>query len=284
MSDQSLLSVVVTTYNRSETVAQVLRALAVQTDRQFEVVIADDGSNAQHQQAIALSAAACHLKVTHVWHPDVGFTASVARNRGVFHSSGNYIIFIDGDCVPDVDFIAQHRAIREADCFVNGSRVLLSPSFTDQVISENLNLAGRSLGYWLQRRICGDCSKLTGQLRFPLSRGRRQAQFRWRGIKSCNMGVWRHHFELVNGFDSTFNGWGHEDADFVLRLHNAHVIRKNGFCATEVYHLWHREANRQSESFNAEKVRSRIGTGQVCADIGYAQLANDASVVVRRWG
>jgi predicted glycosyltransferase involved in capsule biosynthesis len=66
-------------------------------------------------------------------------------------------------------------------------------------------------------------------------------------------------------------GWGHEDADFVLRLHNAGLTRKNGFYATEVYHLWHTESSRDMENLNAQRVRERMGSKLVRATMGYEQ-------------
>jgi predicted glycosyltransferase involved in capsule biosynthesis len=94
------------------------------------------------------------------------------------------------------------------------------------------------------------------------------------------MGVWRTDFEGINGFDESFVGWGHEDADFVLRLHNAGVTRKNGFCATEVFHLWHRESSRDQASSNAQRVRERIGTAQVMATLGYKESCDGPEMVV----
>ena len=76
----------------------------------------------------------------------------------------------------------------------------------------------------------------------------------------------------MNGFDETFEGWGHEDADLVLRLSNAGVQRKNGFWATEVYHLWHREQERDQESVNRLKVLDRMKTFQTRAVKGLAEI------------
>jgi predicted glycosyltransferase involved in capsule biosynthesis len=113
---------------------------------------------------------------------------------------------------------------------------------------------------------------------------RKYGSFQWKGIRSCNMGVWRQDFEAVDGFDESFVGWGHEDADFVLRLHNAGIRRKNGFCATEVYHLWHAQAARTEESKNAATVTERMRSAQVLPTIGYSESKTAKDVVVRRWG
>ena len=292
MSTEALISVVVTTYNRSDALLYVLSGLATQTDRNFEVIVADDGSSPDHQQAVMSSAQAQQLHLTHVWHPDVGFTASKARNRGVASSKGAYIVFLDGDCVPDVDFIAQHRRLAQSNCLVNGSRVLLSPTFTSEVLrglsntsqNANISLSGRSWTYWLQKRLQGDINKLTHLLRLPNSAYRLQSRFTWKGIRSCNMGLHRQDFERVDGFDESFEGWGHEDADFVLRLHHAGVQRKNGFGATEVYHLWHQEAQRHQESVNAQKVRNRMKLGQIASDRGYVQTMHQNDAVITKLG
>lgn len=284
MNASGLISIVITTYNRSDALLAVLAGLARQTDRQFEVVVADDGSAEAHCQALHSSDLARALHVTHVWHPDVGFTASRVRNRGVASSQGDYIIFLDGDCVPEVDFVAQHRKLASKGCYVNGSRVLLSTALTQRVVAGTEVLSARSGIFWLRQRVAGHASKLTGLLRLPDWRGRVHQAFSWKGIRSCNMGLWRSDFERVDGFDESFVGWGHEDADFVLRLHNSGVARKNGFCATEVFHLWHKEAARSSESANAQCVRDRAKTTIVLPTLGYARLRPNDDVVITRLG
>jgi len=284
MPPPDLISIVITTYNRSEALAVVLKALELQDDLQFEVVIADDGSNDLHRAAIVRCTAGTRLKVTHVWHPDIGFTASCARNRGVCVARGDYIVLLDGDCVPETDFVRQHRRLREEGCFVNGSRVMLSPELTSVAIAGDEVLAGQSPWYWIGKRVSGHASKLTGLLRLPDWKLRKNGQFLWKGIRSCNMGVWKTHYEAINGFDESFVGWGHEDADFVLRLHNFGIIRKNGYAATEVYHLWHPESSRASESVNARKVRDRMQSGQYLPTLGYRESRGGREVEIRTLG
>jgi predicted glycosyltransferase involved in capsule biosynthesis len=248
------------------------------------VIVVDDGSHTEHQRAVIVSAVARRLRAVHVWHPDVGFTASRIRNRGVAASSGDYIIFLDGDCVPEVDFVAQHKRLAEPGYFVNGSRVLLSPDLTCRVLTETEHICGRSAWYWVRQRLLGHASKLTGLLRLPDHAGRIDRAFSWKGIRSCNLSAWRSDFERVDGFDESFVGWGHEDADLVLRLHNSGVARKNGFCATEVFHLWHKEAARNQESQNAKRVMERSKTTVTQASLGYSQKRLDDDVVITRLG
>jgi GT2 family glycosyltransferase len=193
------------------------------------------------------------------------------RNRGIERAKGDYIIFLDGDCIAQRDFVAAHRRLAESGRVVTGSRILLNPDLTQQIIA-GLPILDRGMAFWWARRVRGQVNKVLPLfLHLPDLRLRRQSDFVWRGIKSCNLAVWRSDAKAVNGFDETFTGWGHEDADFVARLFNHGILRKKGFYATEVLHLWHREATRDSESPNRARVQERLKSRQFRAERGLAE-------------
>jgi glycosyltransferase involved in cell wall biosynthesis len=257
MHQAKSISVVITTYNRPDALAAVVEACFAQDDKDFEIIIADDGSTVITRNCIEQLAARSPVPFKHVWQPDEGFRAAMARNRGTLAASGEYIVFLDGDCVPQRDFIARHRALSQPGCLVSGSRILLSPALTQRVLEEKIDLSALSLAEKLRYRGAGDINKLLQLLaRWP-DLGRLRRRFSWRRIKSCNLGVWRADLERVNGFDESFTGWGHEDSDLVVRLFHAGVMRKDGAFATEVFHLWHREAQRDQETSNRRIVLER---------------------------
>ncbi len=274
------ISFVVLTYNRTDALLPVLRSLAAQCDERHEVLIADDGSRADQVQMLMAKCPEFRCPVRHVWHPDVGFTAAQARNLAASHATGDYLVFLDGDCIPNKDFVRWHTRLAQPGCFVNGSRVLLSPSLTARVISDGLDLPSRPPSFWWHARIQGDSNKLLHLLSWPWDVFRVQQGFHWRGIRSCNFGVWRSDFVAVNGFDEVFSGWGHEDADLVLRLCHLGVQRKNGFMATEVFHLWHAENKRDHESVNKTRVMERMKTHRVLAEKGLRELQPETSVKI----
>lgn len=271
---------VVLTYNRSDALLAVLRGLAPQCGRDDVVVVADDGSRAEHVEALRRGLPVFAGPVRHVWHPDSGFTASRARNLGALHAQADYVVFLDGDCVPGPGFVQRHRRLAQPRHFVNGSRVLLSARLSSRVTAGTTALEELNAWQWIRLRASGDVNKLTHLLYWPGAPGRVQDAFRWHGIRSCNFGVWYGDLEAVNGFDESFSGWGHEDADLVLRLHHRGCRRKNGFFATEVFHLWHRETSREQESRNRERVLQRMQGNLVRAEAGLAELAADRSAVV----
>ncbi len=266
------ISFVVLTYNRSDALLAVLRSLSRQCDKDHEVLIADDGSNQDEIHRLVTQLPAFKCPVRHVWHPDVGFTAARARNLAASKALGDYIVFLDGDCIPGARYVEQHLKLAERGCFVNGSRVLLSEALSTQILSKSIDVANSAAAFWVKAWLRGDSNKVLHLLIWPWRFFRVKQGFTWRGIRSCNFGMWREDFLNVNGFDETFTGWGHEDADLVLRLSHLGVKRKNGFMATEVFHLWHRENTRNRESSNKKRVIQRMQTDQVQADQGLQQL------------
>lgn len=259
---------IVLTYNRPDALLRVLQGLAPQCDSGHEVVIVDDGSSPDTLEALHLNLPRFRCHIRHVWHPDTGFTASHSRNMGVASTSAEYLVFLDGDCIPHPRFIEGHTALRKSGHFVNGNRVLFSEVFTSQVLRGTVDIGHAPWVKWLSWRLNGNVNKLTHLLHIPKAPFRTQSEFYWKRIRSCNFGVWREDFEKVNGFDESFEGWGHEDADLVLRLHNAGLVRLNGFFATEVYHLWHKENDRINESQNRERVIQRMASGVTLARRG----------------
>ncbi len=246
----------------------VLRALRDQGENNYEIIVADDGSGAETREVIKREALQSAIKIIHVWHEDRGFRLAAIRNKAIIESKGTYLLFLDGDCIVQRDFLAQHRSLSEIGKVVTGSRILLSENFTEEII-QGLLIRQKKTGFWLKRRIIGDVNKILPIFfKIPNMRFRNIYKFEWKSIKGCNIGAWKKDVQLVNGFDGSFNGWGHEDADFVVRLYNAGVARKKGFLATEVLHLWHPEASREKESSNKNQVLKRLQNGETLSKIG----------------
>jgi glycosyltransferase involved in cell wall biosynthesis len=253
----ALISIVITTYNRPDALTAVVEACFAQDDPDFEIIIADDGSGHNTQQAVAALQARSLVPLRHVWQDDLGFRAARARNLGTLAARGDYIIFLDGDCVPQRNFISQHRKLAQAGYLVQGSRILLNEQATARVLAQHLDLHALGAAEKLAWRRRGAFNKVMPLLLTLPDLGRARHRFTWRRIKSCNLAIWRADLDLVNGFDESFLGWGHEDADLVVRLFNAGVMRKEGAYATEVFHLWHKENPRSQETSNRATVLQR---------------------------
>lgn len=267
-----LISVIVTTYNRDDALAAVLRSLARQTDPDFEVIVADDGSGPSTAALVQSWQARLGHRIEHVWHEDRGFRAAEIRNRAILVSRGAYCVFLDGDCIVRPDFIAAHRRLAERGWFVAGNRVLLSSQLTERVLSEGLAPEQWSFLRWLGVRLSGGVNRTAALLQLPLGPLRRLRKEAWQGVRSCNLAIWRADLDRVDGFDADYSGWGKEDSDLIVRLLHSGVRRKDGNFATGVVHLWHREADRGRLGGNEARLAGVLGSDGVRARRGLSAL------------
>jgi glycosyltransferase involved in cell wall biosynthesis len=270
-----LISVIVTTYNREDALEAVLAALSGQSDRNFEVVVADDGSGAATAALIARWQPRLGVALTHVWQVDCGFRAAEIRNRAVRAARGDYCVFLDGDCIARPDFVATHRQLAEPGWFVTGNRVLLSAALTEAVLRDGLQPQVWTFPQWIGRRARGGVNRLAAILRLPLGPLRKLRSAQWLGARSCNLAVWRSDLERVDGFDASFSGWGREDSDLLVRLIRAGVRRKDGRFATGVIHLWHREEDRSQLTANQVRLDSVVGSRRIRAERGLSALPGE---------
>ena len=272
-----LISIVLTTYNREDALDAVLRSLAGQTDHDFEVIVADDGSGPATAAVLEVWNGKVGRRLDHVWHDDRGFRAAEIRNRAILASRGAYCIFLDGDCLARPDFVAAHRRLAERGSFVTGNRVLLSPELTAQALREKLAPETWPWSRWLGERLRGGVNRLSALLPLPLGPLRRLRAQAWRGARSCNLAVWRSDLDRVDGFDADYSGWGKEDSDIIVRLLHAGLRRKDGVFATGVIHLWHAEADRTQLAENERKLSAIVAADRIRAQRGLSALAPAAA-------
>ena len=275
-----LISIIVTTYNREDALDAVVRSLARQQDVNFEVIVADDGSDETTARLIDTWKPRFGRRLDHVWHADLGFRAAEIRNRAILAARGAYCVFLDGDCIPRSDFVASHRRLAEPGWFVTGNRVLLSGGLTSDVLREKLTPEEWSLARWVSERRLGRINRLSALLHLPLGPLRRVRQRVWQGARSCNLAIWRSDLDRVDGFDADYNGWGKEDSDIIVRLLHAGVRRKDGTFATGVLHLWHKDADRSQLLENERKLAGVTAGDRIRAQQGLSTLQAASSVAV----
>ncbi|MDA0237991.1 MAG: glycosyltransferase, partial [Proteobacteria bacterium] len=187
-----IISLIVATYNRPDALNLVLQSLENQTDKKFEVIIADDGSEDDTRCLINEFKSNSSLSITHAWHEDLGFRLVAVRNLATKQSDGDYLIFLDGDCAVQPDFIARHRVLAEPNHMVTGGRILLDEKLTNHLLK---------IGKWdfesfkrnlLIYRLSGQINKI---LAFYIKLGnfswRNYPDFVWRRIKGCNLACWK---------------------------------------------------------------------------------------------
>ena len=257
------ISLIISTYNRPDALELVLMSVAKQiipNDLSLEVLVADDGSGVETKSLLAKFQQNFPFKLLHIWHEDTGFRLAAIRNLATSKSSGEYLIFIDGDCLIAPDFILNQMQLAEKGYFVGGNRVLLSESYTKSALSnKSISIATTSVISSIVARLSGKTNKWLPALRLnPSALWRKKYAQNWRRPKGCNMALWRQDCLAVNGFDEGFAGWGHEDADFLVRLLHVGIQIKDGRFAAPVYHLWHKVNDRSNEAENMARLMARV--------------------------
>jgi glycosyltransferase involved in cell wall biosynthesis len=252
-------SVIIATYNWPEALKLCLDSLRNQSTNDFEILIADDGSKPPTKELVDREKITFPVPIYHFWHEDDGCRKTIICNQAMRSAKSEYLIFIDGDCIVQPDFVEQHLKLAQKGYMVTGSRILLNPEITQTFLK---------LGRWdfnqfklkaLLYRVVGKINKV---LPIFIKRGdgawRNYKKFIWRRIKGCNMACWYSDAMAIQGYDETLLGWSHEDADFVFRLQNNGVIRKSGSWATEVLHLFHKVRDQSNNDESVKRLQEKI--------------------------
>lgn len=261
-------AVVITTYNRPDALAAVLDGFRCQQDGDYEVIVADDGSTEDTRAVVERFRARSPVPVRHVWQEDRGFRAAAIRNRAVAATDADYIIFLDGDCVPAPYFVRAHKRLAEPGYFLGANRLLLSPEFTKAVLAERTPIHAWGWRQWVQAWRRRDVNRLFPLVTLPDGPFRKWRPRRWQGIKTCNLSVWRADLVRVNGLDEAYEGWGLEDSDLVIRLLHAGVKHKSARFTAPVFHLWHPEQDRSMLPENRARLEALLKSDRVRSTIG----------------
>lgn len=251
------LSLVISTYNRPGTLRQVLDGVARQSLPPHEVLIADDGSTPPTRDCVRDWAGKQSFPVRHVWHSDDGFRKTIILNQAVAESTGDYLVFTDGDCIPHHRFVEDHRTLAEPGFWVQGRRCFVKEPWVDAFEP------GRTpVWRWM---LMGRISGASKGIRLPMPIVRRDTA--QRGIIGCNLAVWREDLVAVNGFDEEYSGWGiGEDSDLGTRLYHLGRRRKFVYAQAIVYHLNHPPAPRGHVEASLARLADTMSSGRIrCA-------------------
>ena len=266
------IAVIVTTYNRPDALALVLDGFLTQTDKNFELSIADDGSTGETADLVKRYQSRAPFKIKHIWQEDKGFRAAAIRNRALAATEADYIIFVDGDCVPPPGFVANHRNLAEPGWFLSGNRIMLTQVFTNLILQNKLPVHLWGMNEWLKARKNGQIERILPLLQLPdLNWLRKLNPKRWQGAKTCNLSAWRENLMQINGLDESYSGWGLEDSDLVIRLIRSGVYNKSARFSVPVFHLWHRENDRGKLEENQRRLDALLKASHTCAAIGVNQ-------------
>lgn len=252
------IAVIISTYNSPDYLRRVMEGYRAQSRYPDELIIADDGSTDETARVVREFAASAPFKVQHVWHEDTGFRLAEIRNKAIAAATSDYVIFSDGDCIPHPCFVEDHgRAIRSG-CFVTGKRMLLRKE-----ISRDFAWSGtpHAVACWLRGQLTGGHHLI----RLPWLIRKKQG---FKGLRGCNIAVFRSDLLAINGFNEQIVGWGREDTELVVRLLALGRTRLELPFSALVLHLWHPENSRNNLTENDRLLENVISSGTTRCEYG----------------
>lgn len=228
------LSIIISTYNAEAWLEKVLWSYEAQSFKNFEIVIADDGSKKPTFDLIKKMQALVHFPIQHVWHEDNGFQKCIILNEALKVCKSDYVLMSDGDCMARQDFVQVHVDQREPGYFLSGGYYKLPMSISNDITKDDI--------------LNQDCFKIDWLLEKGLKKTFKNNKLTAKGFKQKmlnalttstpswnghNASGWKNDILLANGFDERMQ-YGGEDRELGERLVNSGIkpkqIRYSAIC------------------------------------------------------
>lgn len=243
------LSVIITTYNSEEWLRKVLLGFTVQTEKDFEVVVADDGSTSKTADVIAAFQGQFQYPIVHVWQKDKGFRKSRILNKAILKSNSDYLLFTDGDCIPRNDYVAVHVKQKQEGYFLSGGYFKLPMSISEAISEDDI--------------LSQKCFEISWLLKLGL-----KANF-----KVSKLTHNKYFAAFMNWLTPTKRSWnGHNSSGF-----KQDILDVNGFNEDMDYGGMDRELGERM--FNNGMLSKQIRYSAICLHLDHARgYANEAKI------
>ena len=245
------ISVIISTYNAEEWLEKVLIGYSMQTYKDYEVIVADDGSRPSTKELIDRYATNYPVPLRHLWHEDKGYRRQEILNVAIVVAANEYIIMTDGDCIPRADFVEVHAKYAEKGKFLSGGYCKLPMSTSKAITKEDIEVQRCFDVKWLK-----SIDKLGFSQTLKLASGSvlstvlDSVTTTNPSFNNCNSSGFREDMIAINGYDERMK-YGGPDREFGERLENYGVkgkqIRHKAICL----HLDHSRGYKTPESLAA---------------------------------
>ncbi len=243
-------AVVITSHNQAHFLKLGLRGLVEQTDQDFTVFIADDGSTDGTEDIIQRYNPLLKNGVHRFWQPHQGFQKAKINNE-VFRNIGDVdvVICMDADTIPHYKFVHDHKEIHRGlnegrgtkRVLFMGRRVDLGPDMTASMTEEKVPRLVRGPSWeLLQSGMFGDSRNVLRAIRIkPVWLRRLLGRDLVNDLIGSNFSVSRELLFEVNGYNEDFREYWGEDGDLFLRLRNAGAEIVGSKSVAIQFHLHH---------------------------------------------
>ncbi len=265
-------SVIIAVYKDVEALNCILAGLERQTERGFEIIVTEDGTCDEMADFITKQTATT-LPLRHLTQEDAGFQKTRAVNRAIACANSDYLIFLDGDCIPHRRFVERHLQFAEPGRVCTGRRVYLGPRASRRIRSRPeaiFPLQNRLLYFLLAGPLHFDGVRsyevgFSSRLLHSIASSTRHL-----GIMGCNFSCHREDMYRINGYNEELPGAGGEDDDLEWRFNGLDIHTKNIKFQAAVYHLYH-PVRRQRVNENLAIIQRNREAGTYICKVGLSQ-------------
>ena len=242
------ISIIISTYNSEDWLQKVLWGFDCQSFKDFEVVIADDGSGPKTKELLAKMSEEVFYPIVHVWQEDEGFQKSRILNKAVVACEAEYIIMTDGDCIPREDFVQVHYINKEPGYFISGGYYMLPMNISKIIDKDDIEKQNCFNIQWLKEKGIPKTfknNKLTARgFLSKIFNTFTPTNASWNGHNSSG---WKKDIVNVNGFDERMQ-YGGQDRELGERLFNFGIKSKQLRYSAVCVHLDHKRGYKTPES------------------------------------
>ncbi len=246
-------SVIAAFYNKIDYLKLVLAGFERQTTKNFELIIADDGSSNEIVKEVESIAKNYSFHIKHIWQEDKGFRKNRILNQAILAADTNYLIFIDADCIPHSHFVEEHINNRSNQVCLTGRRVNLSEKISKQLTEKKIRdgfLEEQSL-LLIEDGLFGKSYDIEKGFYFKNKFLRNYFNKKSRGLLGCNFSIYKGDILSINGFDERYESPSiGEDSDVQFRLELLGIKIKSLNNIAVQYHLFHKMQKRLQKNLD----------------------------------
>ena len=246
MENNLKCSIIISVYKDTDSLDLILDSLSNQTIIPNEVIISEDGNSKEMVEYVKVAKDKYKkLDIVHLYQEDIGWRKNIALNRAIVASKYEYLIFIDGDCVPFDDFIENHIMQASKKIVLAGKRVELGDQITKEIRSKKLTVSKLTNNYWLYAiKLIKDKTRHLEDI-LHISYKSFLAPFIKKEVNyiiGCNWSAFKEDILSINGFDETYAlpSVG-EDVDLGWRFRGLGIELKSCRYNANIVHLYHKK-------------------------------------------
>ncbi len=274
-------TVIIGTYERPHYLVRTLASMAGQDLRPHEVMVADDGSGEETRDVIRKFRETAPFPVVHVRQEHNGWRKCSILNKCLRETTGDYLVFTDGDCIHRWDWLRMHARFAKPNRFLGGGDLRLNTAVSERITADDVLARRPFSARWL---VANGMKWRRSMVKVYLPRALAPltdfVNFTPARFSAPNASCWKSDALKIDGFDERF-GWGKEDVEFGERLRNAGLSTRHVRYVATCLHLDHPRdgtITREAIEYNFRMLEGVKREKRVRAERGYSQSGTDYTV------